>query len=198
MCRCVVVVELQRGRAGVRVAGKILSVDENDVRVAVVVVIDEGAARPHGLRQPFLSEGAVVVGEVDSGLRGDVAEVNLLSLTDLRRRENHQPQRHRGTEKSSRKFVSSFFSVSLCLCGELHGRSTHYREAPAEDGACCLDERELTFVRCRGRRQRHRNMLMHRLPLVVVFGMNLAVGPGDGLRGLVGFESQVARLVLLG
>ncbi len=74
----VVVVKLQRGRAGVGVSGKIVAVDQDDVGISVVVVVDEGAARAHGFRQPLLSEGAVVVGEVDSGLGGDVAEVNLL------------------------------------------------------------------------------------------------------------------------
>ena len=108
----VVVVELQRGRAGVRVPGKIISVDQKDVGIAVVVVIDEGAARPHGFRQPLLSEGAVVVGEVDARLRGDVAEVNLLGVTRV---ANDKIINHRDTEaqrKLERKDLS-FFSVSL-------------------------------------------------------------------------------------
>src|SRR5271170_908710 len=46
------------------------------------------------------------------------------------------------------------------------------------------------------RRQWHRNVLVNRLPLVVVFGMQLAIGPGDGLRRLIGFEAQIALLVL--
>src|ERR1700731_139503 len=33
----------------------------------------------------------------------------------------------------------------------------------------------------RERRQRHRHMLMHRLPLVVIFRMQLTIRPGDGL-----------------
>ena len=72
----IVVIELQRGRASVRMAGKIVAVDQDDVGIAVVVVVDEGAARAHGFRQPLLAEGAVVVGEVNSGLCGDVAEVD--------------------------------------------------------------------------------------------------------------------------
>ena len=50
-----------------RVAGPVGAVDEEDVLPAVVVVVDEGDARAHGFREPFLAEGAVVVGEVDSG-----------------------------------------------------------------------------------------------------------------------------------
>src|SRR4029077_20821410 len=50
----------------------------------------------------------------------------------------------------------------------------------------------------RERRSRHRHMFMHCLPLIVVLGMKLAVRTGDRLRRLVGFEAQVARLVLLG
>jgi hypothetical protein len=56
------------------VAGPILAVDKQDVGKAVVVVIDEGAARAHGFREPLFSEGSVVMGEVDTGLGGDVAE----------------------------------------------------------------------------------------------------------------------------
>ncbi len=36
------------------------------------------------------------------------------------------------------------------------------------------------------------------LPLVVVFGIELAVGAGDGLRSFVGFEAQIALLVFVG
>ena len=70
----VVVVELQGGRAVFGVAWPVLAVDEQDVGKAVVVVIDECAAGAHGFRKPFLSEGSVVVGEVDAGLGGDIAE----------------------------------------------------------------------------------------------------------------------------
>jgi hypothetical protein len=57
---------------------KVLAVDEQDVGKAVVVVIDEGAAGAHGFREPFFSEGSVVVGEVDARLGGDVAEGDVL------------------------------------------------------------------------------------------------------------------------
>ena len=55
-------------------AGPVLAVHEQDVGPAVVVVVDEGAAWPHGFGKPLFPEGAVVVGEVDAGLGGDVAE----------------------------------------------------------------------------------------------------------------------------
>src|SRR5713101_6493531 len=48
------------------------------------------------------------------------------------------------------------------------------------------------------RRQWHRNMLVNCLPLVIVFGVHLAIGPGNGLSGLVGFEAQLADFMLVG
>src|SRR5579885_1139456 len=44
--------------------------------------------------------------------------------------------------------------------------------------------------------QGNRNVFMNGLAFVVVLGMRLPVGSGDGLRGFVGLESQVADLVL--
>ena len=41
-------------------------------------------------------------------------------------------------------------------------------------------------------------MLMHRLPLVIVLRMKLAVRSGDGLRRLIRFKPQIPRLVLPG
>ena len=57
-------------------AGEISAVNQDDVGIAIVVVVDERASRPHGFRQPLLSERAVVVCEVNTRLRGDVVEVN--------------------------------------------------------------------------------------------------------------------------
>src|ERR1019366_6845614 len=74
----IVVVELQGGRAVLGVAWPVLTVDQQDVGKAVVVVIDERAAGAHGFREPFFSEGSVVVREMNAGLRGDVAEGNVL------------------------------------------------------------------------------------------------------------------------
>ena len=113
----VVVVELQSCGAGVSAAGKISSIDKNDVGIPVVVVVDKRAARPHGLRQPFLAEGAVVVSEMDSGLGCDVAKVNL-RVTRCRQEKQYQPRRHGGTENAHKKVVA-VFSVSRCLRGEL-------------------------------------------------------------------------------
>src|SRR4029077_18972021 len=97
----IVVVELQRGRAVFGMAGPVLAVDEQDVGKPVVVVIDERAAGAHGFREPFLSEGSVVVREVDAGLGGDVAEGNLCRRDDCRcwQKRQHPPQRNRGTEE---------------------------------------------------------------------------------------------------
>ena len=74
----VVVVELERGRPAVRVSGKVVAVDQNDVGIAIVVVVDERATRPHGFRQPLLSEGTVVVSEVNAGLRSDIGKMYVL------------------------------------------------------------------------------------------------------------------------
>src|SRR6266702_3398589 len=41
-------------------------------------------------------------------------------------------------------------------------------------------------------------VLVNRLALVVVFGVRLTVRPGDGLRGFVGLETEISRLVLAG
>src|SRR4029077_7780207 len=46
--------------------------------------------------------------------------------------------------------------------------------------------------------QRNRNVLVNGLPLIVVFRMRLPVWSGDGLRGLVGLEAQVALFVHVG
>src|SRR5260370_13780525 len=48
------------------------------------------------------------------------------------------------------------------------------------------------------RADRHGNMFMDRLPLVVVFGVRLAIGSRDRLRRLIGFESQIALFVFIG
>ncbi len=84
----IIVVKLQRGRAAFGamgwMAGPVLAVDQQDVRESVVVVIDEGAAGTHGFRKPLLSEGSVVVGEMDAGLRGDVAEADGLCGCEAR------------------------------------------------------------------------------------------------------------------
>ena len=74
----IVVIKLRSGlRAGM--SGPIFAIDEQNVRPAVVVVVDESATRAHGFGQIFFPEGGVIVSEMDSGLGGDVAEGDLLA-----------------------------------------------------------------------------------------------------------------------
>ena len=72
----IVVVKLGRGR-GARMSRPVLPVDQQNVRPAVVVVINEPATGTHGLGQIFFSKGRVIVREMDSGLGSDVAEGDL-------------------------------------------------------------------------------------------------------------------------
>ena len=67
-------VELERRRAHLGVAGPIFAVDQENVGIAVVVIIDEGATRAQGLRQVFLPERGIVVDEANAGLGSDIAE----------------------------------------------------------------------------------------------------------------------------
>ena len=71
----IVVIELQRRWLAGR--GPVLAVHQQNVGIAVIVVVDESAARAHGFRQPLLAGRAVVVHEVDAGLFGDIAESDL-------------------------------------------------------------------------------------------------------------------------
>ena len=71
-------------------AGPIPTVDQQDVGPAVVVIVNEGATRTHGFGQPFLAEGAVIVGEMDSGLGGDVAEGDVLLGSAFRGHQQNQ------------------------------------------------------------------------------------------------------------
>ena len=45
--------------------------------------------------------------------------------------------------------------------------------------------------------QRHGNVLVNSLPLVVVFWIQLAIGSSDCLRSFIGLETQVAKLVFV-
>ena len=58
------------------VAGPVRRVDEEQVLVAVAVVVEERDARAHRLGQELLAERAVVVDEGDAGLLGDVDELD--------------------------------------------------------------------------------------------------------------------------
>src|SRR5581483_7706635 len=73
----IVVIQLQRSDSLV-MAGEILAVHQQNVRPAVVVVINERAARPHSFGQILLSERAIVVDEANARLRSDVAESDVL------------------------------------------------------------------------------------------------------------------------
>src|SRR5262249_36271067 len=57
-----------------RRVGKAGRIDEQYVLPAVVVVIEERAARTVRLRQILFAEGAVVVFETNAGLRGHIGE----------------------------------------------------------------------------------------------------------------------------
>ncbi len=128
----IVVIELQRGRAGVGMSREIFTIDEDDVGIAVIVVVNEGAARAHGFGQPLLAEGAVVVGEVDAGLGSDVAEL------DLRLRGRGKTKCESTTETRRHGGILSKRKLSPCLCDSVVncviGRYI-YREAPAEIAA---------------------------------------------------------------
>src|SRR6266404_3421402 len=60
----VVVIKLESGSiSGPGVAGPIFSVHQKNVRITIVVVINEGSSRPHSLWEVFLAESAVIVDE---------------------------------------------------------------------------------------------------------------------------------------
>ena len=91
----IVVVELQGGYSA-RVAGPIFAIHQQDVGIAIIVVVNESATGSHGFRQILLPKRAVVVEEVDSSLRSNVAEGDLLALRGFcsaeqqRCRKNHR------------------------------------------------------------------------------------------------------------
>ena len=57
--------------------GQGVGVDEEEVLVAVAVVVEEGDARAHRLGQELLARRAVGVDERDAGLLGDVDELDV-------------------------------------------------------------------------------------------------------------------------
>ena len=73
----IVVIELQRG-GSLGVSGPVFAVDQQDVGVAVIVVVDEAAPGPNVSGKPLFAEGRVVVHEADSGLGRNVAELRVL------------------------------------------------------------------------------------------------------------------------
>ncbi len=94
----IIVIKLGSGRAGVRMSGEVCPVDQQDVRITVIVVVNEGAAWTHGFGEPLLTERTVVVREVNAGLGGDVLEMNL--GVSISKQANHdEPQRDRDMKK---------------------------------------------------------------------------------------------------
>src|ERR1700731_2724064 len=108
--------------------GPVLAIHQQNVRVPVIVVINKRAAWPHSFRQPLLSEGAIVVREVNPGFRGNVTESLLRVHGDCQNK--HPPQRYRDTEER-RNATLRLFSVTLRVCGEMHFCGLHYFEPPA-------------------------------------------------------------------
>src|ERR1700722_19260409 len=109
--------------------GPVLAIHQQNVRVPVIVVINKRAARPHSLRQPLLSEGAIVVREFNPGLHGNIAE-SLLRVGGDRQKQN-PAQRRRDTEARRAAATLRLFSVTLWLCGGMDFCGLHYFEPPA-------------------------------------------------------------------
>ena len=64
----------RRGLGAALVARPLPAVDQKQVGPAVLIVVQEAAAAPHGLRHPLLSEGTGHMHEVDAGGYCDVGE----------------------------------------------------------------------------------------------------------------------------
>ena len=60
-------------------SGPVLAVYQQNVRIAIVIVINEGTARSQGFRQVFRAKGAIVVNETDSGGLRDVSKTDACS-----------------------------------------------------------------------------------------------------------------------
>src|ERR1700739_4284175 len=100
--------------------GPIFAIHQQNVGVPIIVVVNKRAAWSHGFRQPLLSKSAIVVREVNPGLRGNVAE-GLLRVCGDRQTQN-PPHRHT---------TQRLFSVTLRLCGEMQFNGLPYFEPPA-------------------------------------------------------------------
>src|SRR5439155_26058094 len=57
-------------------AREVLAIDQQDVRAAVIVIIDESAAGTHSLRQILLAERTRIMTEADSRLASDIDKVD--------------------------------------------------------------------------------------------------------------------------
>src|SRR6185312_7948259 len=72
----------------------VFAVDEEDIELAVVVVIEQRDSRAHRFRQVFLPRLAGVLVEVDAGLLGDIRKVH--------RRYRGGRRRNGGNERGTR------------------------------------------------------------------------------------------------
>src|SRR6476661_2939154 len=91
-----------------RVAGPVHPVHEEDVRPAVVVVIDESNARSERLRQIFFSKRAIVVDKVNSGLLRDVTKRHARRTRGswcARSRKCRKKQSHREHQKNRSRLL---------------------------------------------------------------------------------------------
>jgi len=69
-----VVVVVERGDGPPAARSEVLAVDQQNVRPAVAIVVEKGAARTQRFGQVLSPRAAGVVDEVDAGLSGDVGE----------------------------------------------------------------------------------------------------------------------------
>src|SRR5436305_1409564 len=134
----IVVIEPGSGRAAAWMSGEVCPVHQQNVRIAVIVVIDERAAWPHGFGEPFLSERTVVMREVYASLRGDVLKMNL-GLSISTQANDDEPQGNR----DMKDFTKHQFFVTPGLCSEgvshlfrCSGRSEPGFAQPDSRGGC--------------------------------------------------------------
>src|SRR5215472_15500941 len=78
------------------------AVDQQDVRPAVGVVVEEGAARTHGLGQTLASERSAGVPELNAGGSGDIGQAQPWAPT---RRPDRRGRCGAGKEGSARHVI---------------------------------------------------------------------------------------------
>src|SRR6266550_1432339 len=140
-------------------ARPVFTIHEHDIGIPVVVVVDESASRAHRLRQPLLPKGGVVVNELNPRLRSDIAKLDVLGRSTQGRECQSQDE---GTSKAL-----LIHELWRSLAGTTRNRGRMGRTRS------CLGLRSS---------QRHRDVLVYRLPFVVVFRMLLPVAARDSLR----------------
>ena len=95
----VAVVAVERGGGAAAARREVLAVDEQDIRPAVAIGIEESDAGAQRFRQVLLAGAAGVVREVDASLRGDVSEDD--GRTIRRRGRSHDAGRGQGEKAQS-------------------------------------------------------------------------------------------------